>query len=254
LALIHVSQIRVSDTNTVHHTTLPSPFCTAYYTPLNPLPISFFSSAFSPRELEDFFHATEVLTSNHRQYSIDALNATQLNREVDRDRDRERDGRRESDRDRDRDVEVDREKCDSIHSTNTADISNKKYKSNSNSSSTYPQSGAKSNSNSSSKSNSNPGSSGTTADSRPNTHQNNPSSRCESTNTAQHTQSHTHTHTEPGSGRTRSSNNHLNPFYEIGRMTADDLRNHRYNSGLEESEGSWCVTSRHVTPRHVTYL
>jgi hypothetical protein len=250
LTLIHVSQIRVSDTNTVHHTTLPSPFCTAYYTPLNPLPISFFSSAFSPRELEDFFHATEVLTSNHRQYSIDALNATQLNREADRDRDRdrERDGRRESDRDRDRDVEVDREKCDSIHSTNTADISNKKYKSNSNSSSTYPQSGAKSNS--SSKSNSNPGSSGTTADSRPNTHQNNPSSRCESTNTAQHTHSHTHTHTEPGSGRTRSSSNHLNPFYEMGRMTADDLRNHRYNSGLEESEeGSWCVT-----PRHVTYL
>jgi hypothetical protein len=32
------------------------------------------SSAYSSTELEDFFHSVEVLTSNHRQYSIDALN------------------------------------------------------------------------------------------------------------------------------------------------------------------------------------
>lgn len=34
------------------------------------------SSSYSSSELEEFFHATEVLNSNHRQYSIDALNAT----------------------------------------------------------------------------------------------------------------------------------------------------------------------------------
>jgi hypothetical protein len=181
--------------------------------------------------LEDFFHATEVLTSNHRQYSIDALNATQLNREVDRERDRERerDVNRESERGRDADVEEDRERCDSIHSTNTGDISNKKYKS---SSSSHPQSGCSSSYN------------GNTADSHLSTQHNNPSSKGKATHTTQHT--HTHSHAEPGSGK--SNNNHLNPFYEIGRMTADDLRNHRYNSGLEEpEEGSWYVTSSHVT-------
>ena len=34
-----------------------------------------------------------------------------------------------------------------------------------------------------------------------------------------------------------SKNNHLNPFYELSRMTAADLRNYRYNSGLEEVDG-----------------
>jgi hypothetical protein len=214
------------------HTTCPSHHYCALRTHfrLNPLPIVLFSSAFSPHELEDFFHATEVLTSNHRQYSIDALNATQLNREADRERERERE------RDRDAEVGGDRERCDSdsILSPNTGDISNKKYKSSSSSSSSssHPQSGCSSSY------------SGNTAYSHLNTQHNNPSSKGKATHTAQHT--HTHPHTEPSSGK--SNNNHLNPFYEIGRMTADDLRNHRYNSGLEEpEEGSWYVTSRHDT-------
>ena len=35
-----------------------------------------------------------------------------------------------------------------------------------------------------------------------------------------------------------AKNIHLNPFYELSRMTAADLRNYRYNSGLEEDD-SW---------------
>lgn len=35
-----------------------------------------------------------------------------------------------------------------------------------------------------------------------------------------------------------SKNIHLNPFYELSRMTAADMRNYRYNSGLEEID-SW---------------
>ena len=35
-----------------------------------------------------------------------------------------------------------------------------------------------------------------------------------------------------------SKNIHLNPFYELSRMTAADMRNYRYNSGLEDVD-SW---------------
>ena len=32
-----------------------------------------------------------------------------------------------------------------------------------------------------------------------------------------------------------TKNNHLNPFYEIGRMTDTEIRNYRYNNGLAEA-------------------
>ena len=36
--------------------------------------------------------------------------------------------------------------------------------------------------------------------------------------------------------KNNSKNNHLNPFYEISKMTASDIRNYRYNNGFEETE------------------
>ena len=156
-----------------------------------------------------------------------------IEKDGDRDGDRDRDRDRDRDGDADRDVDVGRERCEGIHSTNAADTTSKK----------------RTKSKSSAHTHSSGGTSGTESQlDAP--HNSIPASKGKSAHTA------LHTHIEPsssssgggsGSGSGSGKNNHLNPFYEFGRMTADDIRNHRYNSGLEEAEeGSWYVLTNIV--------
>lgn len=176
------------------------------------LSLLFNSSSYSSSELEEFFHATEVLNSNHRQYSIDALNATQHSSN-------------KSDREKN---SSDWSKPDENSMLIPPDPSECRD----------PRSLVNSK-----------GSSKTSSTACKSTTSNAMSSKVTTTTAA--AAAHT-LNTESGSGITLGNSNahssssssqnakniHLNPFYELSRMTAADLRNYRYNSGLEEDD-SW---------------
>lgn len=167
------------------------------------------SSSYSSSELEEFFHATEVLNSNHRQYSIDALNATQHSTS-----------------------KSDHEKSDERNVLIPSDPSESKDPT------SNPHHGpCLINSKGGSK---------TSSIACKSSSSNDMSSKVTTTTTTAHT-----LNTESGSGIALGNSNahssssssqnakniHLNPFYELSRMTPADLRNYRYNSGLEEDDG-----------------
>lgn len=180
------------------------------------LSLLFNSSSYSSSELEEFFHATEVLNSNHRQYSIDALNATQHSSN-------------KSDREKSSNDWIKLDEHSVLIPPDPAESKDPR---------SHPHHdpcliNSK-------------GSSKTSSTASKGSISNEMSSKVTTTTTAAHT-----LNTENGSGialgnsnahsSSSSSHNakniHLNPFYELSRMTAADLRNYRYNSGLEEDDG-----------------